>query len=211
MTNQIKNKERIKNLGEVYTNTREINNMLDLVKDESYRISSRFLEPSCGNGNFLEEILSRKLKIVQEKYKSQKEFEYNIIKSLSSIYGVDICEENIIEARLRLKTFILSFYSQNRNTNQAHIGFFETVDYILSKNVIVGDMINGTQKIRFSEFVNQKKNKKFHLTERVFSYFQIQNEEKNPLQEYLEQSYLKLHNNKNNNNYENKRIREQER
>ena len=59
MTNQIKTKERVKNQGEVFTNEREVNAMCDLVAQECNRIDSRFLEPACGNGNFLAELLNR--------------------------------------------------------------------------------------------------------------------------------------------------------
>ena len=66
---QIKSKKRVRNNGEVFTNEREVNAMLDLVKQETERIDSRFLEPACGNGNFLIEILRRKLEVVKSRYK----------------------------------------------------------------------------------------------------------------------------------------------
>ena len=65
---QIKSKERVAEHGEVFTNEREVNAMLDLVKDETERIESRFLEPACGDGNFLIEILRRKLAVVKRQY-----------------------------------------------------------------------------------------------------------------------------------------------
>ena len=54
---QVKSKKRVADHGEVFTNEREVNAMLDLVKNETERIDSRFLEPACGNGNFLAEVL----------------------------------------------------------------------------------------------------------------------------------------------------------
>ena len=73
---QIKSKERVADHGEVYTAEREVNAMLDLVKQETERIESRFLEPACGDGNFLAEILRRKLEVVRKNYsKSKSEFE----------------------------------------------------------------------------------------------------------------------------------------
>ena len=69
---QVKSKQRVTDHGEVFTNDREVNAMLDLVKLESERIDSRFLEPACGNGNFLAEVLIRKLKCVTEKYTKSK-------------------------------------------------------------------------------------------------------------------------------------------
>lgn len=68
MSKQVKSKERVADFGEVFTNEREVNAMLDLVKDETENIESTFLEPACGDGNFLIEVLSRKLKVVKERY-----------------------------------------------------------------------------------------------------------------------------------------------
>ena len=69
MTKQVKSKKRVAEHGEVFTAEREVKAMCDLVKQETERIDSRFLEPACGNGNFLAEILSRKLAVVRKKYK----------------------------------------------------------------------------------------------------------------------------------------------
>ena len=71
MSAQIKSKTRVRDKGEVFTNPREVNAMLDLVKQETERIDSRFLEPACGNGNFLIEILIRKLEVVKFRYKKR--------------------------------------------------------------------------------------------------------------------------------------------
>lgn len=68
---QVKSKKRVTNHGEVFTSEREVNAMLDLVKQETERIDSRFLEPACGNGNFLAEVLRRKLAVVVAKYKKK--------------------------------------------------------------------------------------------------------------------------------------------
>ena len=93
---QIKSKKRVRDNGEVFTNEREVNAMLDLVKDETERIDSRFLEPACGSGNFLIEILRRKLTVVKNRYKkSQTEYERNSLIALSSMYGVDILQDNV--------------------------------------------------------------------------------------------------------------------
>ena len=75
-TKQVKSKKRVTDHGEVFTAASEVNAMLDLVKHETERIDSRFLEPACGNGNFLIEILKRKLHIVEGRYsKSQLDYE----------------------------------------------------------------------------------------------------------------------------------------
>ena len=97
---QVVSKKRIFDHGEVYTAEREVNAMLDLVKQETERMESRFLEPACGTGNFLVEILERKLRIVESRYsKSQLEYERNAVLAVSSIYGIDILEDNVAECR----------------------------------------------------------------------------------------------------------------
>src|SRR5690554_2375356 len=100
---QVKSKKRVADHGEVFTNEREVNAMLDLVKHETERIESRFLEPACGNGNFLAEVLRRKLNVIDQRYsKSQIEWERYAVIAVSSIYGVDILEDNAQECRERL-------------------------------------------------------------------------------------------------------------
>ena len=103
MNKQVVSKQRVLDHGEVLTSNREVNAMLDLVKQETERIESRFLEPACGNGNFLTAILERKLEVVEKRYgKSQVEYERYAILAVSSIYGIDILEDNIQQCRHRL-------------------------------------------------------------------------------------------------------------
>ena len=100
---QTKSKERVRDHGEVFTAEREVKAMCDLVKDETERIDSRFLEPACGDGNFLAEILTRKLVVVRKKYgKSPLDYEKNAVLAASSIYGVDILQDNVIACRERM-------------------------------------------------------------------------------------------------------------
>jgi type I restriction-modification system DNA methylase subunit len=111
--NQVKSKKRVTDHGEVFTNQREVNAMLDLVKHETERIDSRFLEPACGNGNFLAEVLRRKLAVVDSRYsKSQVEWERYSVIAVSSIYGVDILEDNAQECRDRLLGIYTDWYSK---------------------------------------------------------------------------------------------------
>ena len=118
MSDQVKSKKRVADHGEVFTSEREVNAMLDLVKQETERIDSRFLEPACGTGNFLVEILNRKLKIVKDRYKkSQIEFERNAIIAISSIYGVDILQDNAIECRDRLFEIFEVIYTRLYKTD----------------------------------------------------------------------------------------------
>lgn len=101
--NQIKSKERVAQRGEVFTAEREVNAMLDLVKNECLRPDSRFLEPACGDGNFLSAILRRKLAELRRKYKkSPRDYERQAIVAIGSLYGIDIMDDNVLACRKRL-------------------------------------------------------------------------------------------------------------
>lgn len=103
MAKQVKSKQRVADHGEVFTAEREVEAMCDLVKQETERIDSRFLEPACGDGNFLSAILKRKLAVVTRKYKrSAYDWERNSLLALGSLYGVDILLDNVIACRERL-------------------------------------------------------------------------------------------------------------
>ena len=109
MAQQVKSKERVANHGEVFTAEREVNAMLDLVKQETERVDSRFLEPACGDGNFLVEILRRKLEAAKKRAippKKKKplpaEYEKQAVIAIASIYGVDLLLDNVIACRKRL-------------------------------------------------------------------------------------------------------------
>jgi len=106
-TKQIKSRQRVADHGEVFTNPREVNAMLDLVRDESFRLDSRFLEPACGDGNFLIEILRRKLSLLQD-IKSQSEWEFQSLIAVGSCYGIDILPDNAEACRTRLEQYVLS-------------------------------------------------------------------------------------------------------
>ena len=142
MEKQTISKQRIAKHGEVFTSQREVNAMLDLVKQETERIDSRFLEPACGTGNFLIEILERKLQVVEKKYrKSQLEFERNLVLAVSSIYGIDILEDNIIECRKRLFDIIDNSYTtlfKKKTKNEVR----RAIQFILEKNIIWGDALD---------------------------------------------------------------------
>ena len=98
MAAQEKSRERVQGVGEVFTNEREVNAMLDMVKPETERIDSRFLEPACGNGNFLAEVLRRKLAVVASRYRrSPSEYMRYALGAISSIYGMDIMVGNVVE------------------------------------------------------------------------------------------------------------------
>jgi hypothetical protein len=139
--NQVVSKKRVTDHGEVYTNVREVNAMLDLVKQETERIESRFLEPACGTGNFLIEVLGRKLRVVKERYqKSQTEYERYAILAISSLYGIDILEDNAEACRERLFTLFNQQYTSLYKEN-ALDECRKAVTYLLQKNIVHGDAL----------------------------------------------------------------------
>lgn len=140
----IKSQKRVADHGEVFTNDREVNAMLDLVKHETERIDSRFLEPACGNGNFLAEVLRRKLKVVDRRYrKNQMEWERNAVLAVSSIYGVDILEDNAIECRERLLTIFEGRYTA-LFAEKCKGECLRSVKFLLYKNILWGDALDFT-------------------------------------------------------------------
>lgn len=162
MTKQIKSKERVADHGEVFTAEREVKAMCDLVKQETERIDSRFLEPACGDGNFLAEILSRKLAIVTKKYKrSSYDWERNSLLALGSVYGVDILSDNAKVCRNRLYELWAKEYQIickkdcNDETRSA-------ARFILERNIVCGNALtlfcvdeeqnDTTEPIVFSEW-----------------------------------------------------------
>lgn len=147
-----KSRDRVKAQAEVFTASDQVTAMLDLVKNCSDNIDSRFLEPSCGNGNFLVAILNRKMSVVAQRYRKQIDYEFYSLVALASIYGVEICIENVNEARERLKVLIKEWYSDKLNTKKPSDGFYRSVDYILDKNIVLCDMLNDFEKITVTEF-----------------------------------------------------------
>ena len=140
--NQVNSKKRVTDHGEVFTAEREVNAMLDLVKQETERIDSRFLESACGTGNFLVEILTRKLDIVHKRYsKNQLEYERYAILALSSIYGVDILQDNVQMCRDRLLGIFTHYYLKNYK-KKIKPECLKAVEFILSRNILWGDALS---------------------------------------------------------------------
>ena len=143
-TKQVKSRERVQQHGEVFTNEREVNAMLDLVKHETERIDSRFLEPACGDGNFLAEILRRKLQVcrnfVEQKKSTQLEYEKNAVLAVSSIYGIELLPDNATTCRERLFRIFSDEYHTlfTDNVKQACL---DSIRYLLNKNIIIGNAL----------------------------------------------------------------------
>ena len=130
--------------GEVFTNEREVNAMLDLVKHETERIDSRFLEPACGDGNFLAEILRRKLRVcrnlVEQRKNTQLEYEKNTVLAVSSIYGIELLPDNAMTCRERLfRIFCDEYHALYGDSVKEEC--MHSIRYLLSKNIIIGNAL----------------------------------------------------------------------
>ena len=159
---QIKSRQRVAERGEVFTAEREVNAMLDLVKQETERIDSRFLEPACGNGNFLVEILRRKLEVVRRQYQKQLgELELQATIALSSIYGVDIMQDNVEECCQRLLDIVCRWYAEVHPLQKAPSEKLSaTWAYLLHRNILWGDALTLREPVDANATIIEKQNAK---------------------------------------------------
>lgn len=142
VTKQVKSRQRVAEHGEVFTAEREVKAMCDLVKAETERIDSRFLEPACGDGNFLVEILTRKLAVVRKKYrKFPMDYEKYSVLAVSSIYGVDIMQDNCEACRERLYQI---WDGEYRAVCKKEVSedCRRSVRFILSRNIVCGNALS---------------------------------------------------------------------
>lgn len=151
MSKQIKSRDRVTEHGEVFTSEREVNSMLDLVYSETQNIESRFLEPACGDGNFLIKILERKLSVVERKYKkSQSDFEKWSFIAISSLYGIDLLEDNIIDCRNRLYNNFKDAY-ERLYKKKIKYDVLHAIKYVLDHNILIGDAL--TMKVDDDNYI----------------------------------------------------------
>lgn len=148
MSGQVKSKQRVADHGEVFTNEREVKAMVDLVWEQfadRKKIEATYLEPACGSGNFLVEILERKLLLVKnldKKEKSQGYFEKNFLTAVASIYGVELLQDNAQECRERLFKLTLKHYPKKYQQNSHFEKMLKNITYILSRNIICGNALD---------------------------------------------------------------------
>ena len=140
-TPQIISRQRVADHGEVFTAEREVKAMCDLVKNETERIESRFLEPACGQGAFLIEILRRKLAVVSSRYAAtQSEWERHAAIAVSSLYGIDILADNVTLCRNHLyDTFLTAYQTLFPRTMKP--ACCRAVRYLLATNILWGDAL----------------------------------------------------------------------
>lgn len=141
----VKSKQRVADHGEVFTPAWMVEAMLDLVKGETERIDSRFLEPACGSGNFLVQILRRKLATVELKYgKSDFERRHYALFGLMCIYGIELLPDNIVECRANLLEIFAEYLGLSPLDDLYRAAF-----YVLSQNLVHGDAL--TMRTRAEE------------------------------------------------------------
>ncbi|QWB90742.1 MAG: SAM-dependent methyltransferase [Candidatus Saccharimonas sp.] len=172
--NLIKSKKRVKKFGEVFTPEFIVKQMCDLCEPTISQVDKKVFEPTCGNGNFLVEILNRKLNSVPDFYtkiKKQKNarskkaqveiYEFCLILAISNVYAVDIQEDNVEESRERLKEII---YKHIKNIKNSFF-FLETIDKILSNNIIVGNTLTQKNELKFFDLKPNFEDLTFEISE----------------------------------------------
>lgn len=137
----VKSRQRVADHGEVFTPSWMVDGMLDLVKTETERIDSRFLEPACGSGNFLKAVLARKFETVQSRYgKSEFEKRHQALFSLMCIYGIELLEDNIEECRSNLLGVFNSFLGLQETDTWS-----KAAKGVLVANILQGDALTLTK------------------------------------------------------------------
>ena len=170
----IKSKKRVKKFGEVFTPEFIVKQMCDLCEPTISQVDKKVFEPTCGNGNFLVEILNRKLNSVPDLYakikkqknarskKAQQEiYDFCLVLAISNVYAVDIQEDNVEESRKRLKNVI--FEHTKKTTNS--IFFLQIIDKILDSNIIVGNTLTQKNELKFFDLKPNFDNLTFEVSE----------------------------------------------
>jgi len=168
----VKSRQRVSDHGEVFTPAWLVTDMLDLVKAETERIDSRFLEPACGSGNFLVPVLERKLAAVQSRYgRNDFERQHYALLGLMCVYGIELLPDNAAECRARLLATFVRFLKADATWTRA-------AEHVLALNIVQGNALDmtdaGGEHITFAEWGYlgrgrfQRRDFRFHdLTQRA--------------------------------------------
>ena len=136
--NLVRSKKRVADHGEVFTPAWLVENMLDLVKAESERVDSRFLEPACGSGNFLVPVLRRKLATVNQRYsKNQFENSHHALFALMCVYGIELLLDNVTECRARLLSTLADYLGESVGDQWLH-----AAKVVVEANVVHADALS---------------------------------------------------------------------
>jgi len=140
----VKSKQRVADHGEVFTPPWMVEEMLDLVKGETERIDSRFLEPACGSGNFLIQILRRKLAAVELKYgRSEFEKRHFALFGVMCIYGIELLPDNIAECRDNLLEIFAQYLCLESGDD-----LYRAASFVLVQNLVHGDALTMLDSIK---------------------------------------------------------------
>lgn len=169
----MRSNDRARELGEVFTSEREVKAMLDLLQDVNF--ASRYLEPGCGSGNFLVEILARKFQLLTElpevksglRNGNLHEFHLKLVIALGSLYGIDIDELNIEESRERVLGLTMELYKKVSRGAEIPISVKKAIEYVVHRNIVLGDMISAPEGIEIYEYAELPGHK---VKIRVFKY-----------------------------------------
>ena len=155
----IKSKQRVQKHGEVFTPSWMVQKMLDTpgIKEATEDIYKTFLEPSAGDGNFLEAILERKLSAVTKNY-DKRNWKTKSLFALSSIYGIELLEDNLEVARSRMFLHYLDWYEDSFGVRlSSKTDIYKSAHYLIKKNVVRGNTLtkrhpDSNELIMFSEW-----------------------------------------------------------
>jgi hypothetical protein len=138
----IRSRQRVADHGEVFTPAWLVDDMLDLVKAETERIESRFLEPACGSGNFLVPVLRRKLAAVEARHgKSDFEKRHYALLALMCVYGIELLADNALECRQGLLEAFLDFLGSDKDGRWSR-----AAQTVLEANIVQGDALTMTTR-----------------------------------------------------------------
>ena len=174
---QVKSKERVQKHGEVFTPEWVVNDMLDLLPDEVWHPEKTFLEPACGEGAFLVEIYKRKLQKINSEI--QKEWEWQAAIATSSMYGIELLEDNVKQCRKNLKLIFKTLYQRHYPDTQNR-EVINAIHFLINRNIIKGNALTcrkctlvcgnkctSCEKILFSEWTPCAS---FHLKRKDYTY-----------------------------------------
>lgn len=161
--NIIKSKDRVQKHGEVFTPSWMVQKMLDTpgIREKTEDIYATFLEPSAGDGNFLEAILERKLSAVTRNY-DKKNWKTKSLFALSSIYGIEYLEDNLEVARSRMFLHYLDWYEDSFGERlSSNTDIYKSAHYLIKKNIVRGNTLtkrhpDSNELIMFSEWKRVK-------------------------------------------------------
>ena len=208
--------ERVNRNGEVYTPKHIVNDMIDLIPEDTLlELESTWLEPACGHGNFLVEILRRKLDLIvieMGEGRDKEAIELDILRAVSTIYGIDITQDNIIRSRARMGVIVETFYETEMGEGLPK-KLAESIEYILNANIIHGNsltgklektIVRGVKKTNDIEgqtmmgglddtlYISQWKFKGNKVTREEYTLDQIKDGEEKGTHEYRVMGYLKI-------------------